>query len=152
MEYYSNTMDKDQKILDILKQNSKLTTNQISKKTNIPITTVHNRIKKMEKSGLIKSYSVILDYKKLGRPITSYILVNIIYTLPSGKKIRQEDVARSIKKLGNVEEVNIMTGGADVLVKVRVKDIDELNYFITKKLRSIDGVDKTQTMIVLSSV
>ncbi|MFH1636903.1 MAG: Lrp/AsnC family transcriptional regulator [Candidatus Woesearchaeota archaeon] len=145
-------MDKDKRILEILKQNSKLTTSQISKKTNIPITTVHNRIKKMEKSGLIISYSVVLDYKKAGRPIAAYILVNIVYALPSGKKIQQEDVAKSIKKLGNVEEVSIIAGGADILVKVRVKDVEELNDFVVKKLRSIDGVDKTQTMIILSSV
>ncbi len=143
---------KDERILETLRQNSKLTTGKIARKTNIAVTTVHNRIKKMEKDGIIKSYSVELDYRKLERGVTAYILVNIIYTLPSGKKIRQEDIARNIKKLGNVEEVSIMTGGADILAKIRVKDIEQLNDFVIKKLRSIDGVDKTQTMIVLSSV
>ncbi len=144
--------EKDLKILDILKQNSKLTTQQIAKKTNIPITTIHNRIKKLEKLGIIKSYTVVLDYKQLEKGILAYILVTVNYLLPSGKKLRQEDIAKNIKKLANVEEVNIMTGVTDILVKVRVKDIDELNNFIIKRLREIDGIDKTQTMIVLSSV
>lgn len=143
---------KDEKVLEMLKHNSKLTTSQIAKKTNIPVTTVHNRIRKMEQNGIIKGYSVVLDYKKLGRPITAYMLVSIIYTLPSGKKVQQEEVAKSIKRLGNVEEASIITGGADILARVRVKDIEELNDFVVRKLRSIDGVDKTQTMIVLSSV
>ena len=46
--------EKDEKILKLLKENSKLTTQQISKKTLIPITTIHNRIKKLEKEGIIK--------------------------------------------------------------------------------------------------
>lgn len=144
--------EKDLKILDVLKQNSKLTTQQIAKRVNIPITTIHNRIKKLEKLGVIKGYTLVLDYKKLGRPILGYVLVTAFSTLPTGKRLSQDAIAKEIKKLSGVEEVNIVTGGTDILVKVRVKDIDELNNFLIKKLRRIDGVDKTQTMIVLSSV
>lgn len=141
---------KDLKIIEILKENSNQTTSQISKKFNIPITTVHNRIKKLEKLGVIKNYTVVLDYKKLDKGILSYILVSVMYTLPNGKKVAQEDIAREIKKIG-AEEVSIVTGGTDLIIKVRVKDVDELNDFVIKKLRSIDGVDKTQTLIVLNS-
>lgn len=141
---------KDLKIIDILKEDSKQTTNQISKRFNIPITTVHNRIKKLEKLGIIKSYTVNLDYKKLDKGILSYILVSVIYTLPSGRKVSQEQVAKEIKNIG-AEEVSIVTGGTDLIIKVRAKDIDELNDFVIKKLRNIDGVDKTQTLIVLNN-
>ena len=48
--------------------------------------------------------------------------------------------------------MNIMVGVTDLLVKVRLKDISELNDFVIKKLREIEGVDKTQTMVVMSSV
>ncbi|MBU4351646.1 MAG: Lrp/AsnC family transcriptional regulator [Nanoarchaeota archaeon] len=142
---------KDEKVLGMLKKNSKLTTSQIAKKTGIPITTVHNRIKRLEKLGIIKNYSVNLDYKKLNLSITSFISVNTKYTLPSGETLKQEDIAKEIRLLKGVEEVNIMTGGTDILLKARVKDIDELNELVINKLRSIAGVDKTQTMIVLSS-
>ena len=59
MEYYSiyNMDKKDKTILELLNENSKLTTSQISKKTIIPITTVHNRIKKLEKEGIITGYT-----------------------------------------------------------------------------------------------
>lgn len=148
-----HSMDFDQKdlhILDILKQNARFTTKQIAKKLNIPITTVHNRIKKLEKLEIIKNYTVNLDYKKLGKPIVSYILMTVMYILPNGTKIKQDEVAKRIRSLENVEEVNILTGGFDIMIKVRSKDIDELNDFVIKKLRAIEGVDKTQTMIVLS--
>ena len=72
---------KDLAILEILKHNSNLSTQNIAKKTNIPITTVHNRIKKLEKEGIIKEYSVVLDNKKIGKPIAAYILITVDYKL-----------------------------------------------------------------------
>lgn len=144
--------EKDLRILDELKKNAKLTTHQIAKKTFIPITTIHNRIRKLEEKGIIKGYTLVLDHKQLGKNILAYVLVTVNYMLPSGKKINQEGIAKNIKKMQGVEEVDIMTGETDILVKVRLKDIDELNNFIIKKLREIDGIDKTRTMIVMSSV
>ena len=142
--------EKDNKVLKALAENSKARTSQLSKELRMPITTVHNRIKKLEKEGIIKSYTIIQDYKKLGKDILGYILVTVMYTLPSGEKISQEQVAKKIKALG-AEEVSIVAGGTDIIVKIRVKDVAELNDFVIKKLRAIDGVDKTQTLIVLSS-
>ncbi|MBW2972936.1 Lrp/AsnC family transcriptional regulator [Candidatus Woesearchaeota archaeon] len=142
--------EKDLQVLEELKQNAKRTTSQISKRINLPITTVHNRIKKLEKMGIIKRYTVDIDYKKLDKPIAAYVLVSVIYMLPSGIKIGQEDVAKEIKGLAGIESVEIMAGGTDILVKVRVKDVEELNDFIVRQLRKVEGVDKTQTMVVLS--
>lgn len=141
---------KDFQIIGLLRENSNLTTHKISKKLNIPVTTVHNRIKKLEKTGVIKNYTVNLDHKKLGKPISGFLLVSVNYNLPNGKKIEQEQVAKKIKQIG-AEEVCTVTGGTDILVKVRVGDVEELNEFVVKKLRNIDGVDKTQTMVVLNN-
>jgi len=154
MEWYSiMALDtKDLKVLEILKENAKLTTSQISKKINIPITTVHNRIRKLEKQGIIKKFTVELDYKKLDRGLPSYILVTVSYTSSSGKKLVQEEIAKKIKNLDSVEEVAIVAGGTDLIVKVRVKDVDELNNLITKKLRDLEGVETTQTLVVLQEI
>jgi DNA-binding Lrp family transcriptional regulator len=62
----------------------------------------------------------------------------------------QEDVARKIKSLPEVEEVNVVTGGTDIVLRVRTTDVKALNDFIIDKLRMIKGVDKTQTMVILS--
>lgn len=142
---------KDLKVLEILKENAKLTTSQIAKKTAIPITTVHNRIKKLERLGIIKNYTINLNFKRLSYDITAFILVTVAYHLPSGEKISQEKVAKQIKKIG-AEEVYIVTGSTDIIAKVRAHDIDELNDFIIRKLRNIKGIDKTQTMTVLQGI
>ncbi len=144
--------EKDLLIMDILKNDSKLTTGQISKKTRIPITTVHNRIKKLESFGVIKSYTVVLDYKKLNKPILAYVLITVSYNLPSGKKVDQEILARQIRSFSEVEEVGITAGETDIIIKVRLQDVESLNDFVIKKLRSLDGIDKTKTMIVLNNL
>lgn len=148
----SSLDEKDLHVLEELRQNAKRTTSQISKRINIPITTVHNRIKKLEKLGIIKHYTVEVDHAKLGKPISAYIMVSVVYMLPSGIKLSQEDVAKHIKGIAGVESVEIMTGETDLLVKIRIKDIEELNDFVIRKLRKVEGVDKTRTMIVLSEI
>ena len=152
MENISIIMDEiDEKILNLLVENSKQTTSRISKKTAIPITTVHNRIKKLEKEGIIKSYTLNIDHNKIGKPLTAYILITVNYELKDGTKVKQENIAKNIKKLNEVEEVHIVTGGTDIIIKTRFSDIKQMNTFIIDKLRSIQGIDKTQTMMVLSS-
>lgn len=139
--------EKEHKILELLKENSKLTTNQISKKTKIPITTVHNRIKKLEKAGIIKNYTLKLDFEKLEKPIKAFMLVSI-----NQKKISQEETGKKIKQISEVESVDIVTGTTDIIVQARTKTIGELNDLVTNKLRNVEGVDKTQTMIVLKEI
>lgn len=142
---------KDLKILNLLKVDAKLTSQQIFRKTLIPVTTVHNRIKKLERMGIIKGYTILLDHKKLGKGIMAFILMTVTYLLPSGKKISQTELAKAISRLPEVEETHIVTGGTDIIIKVRVKDMDDLNNFVINKLRSLDGVENTQTIITLST-
>ena len=142
--------EKDERILDVLKENSKLSTQQISKKTSIPITTVHHRIKKLEKDGIIKNYTVVLDNKKIGKAISAYILINVDYKLLKEMKKTQQDLAKKLKLHDAVEESTMVTGETDTLIKVRVKDIDELNKLIDGYIRNLDGVDRTRTLVVLN--
>jgi DNA-binding Lrp family transcriptional regulator len=142
---------KDWLLIQELLLDSTQTVGRLARRVGFPPTTVHNRLKRLRETGVIRNYTVRLDYKKLGRPIAAEIGVSIDYG-QSEHKIRQVDVAEKIKKIAGVEQVSIMTGGIDILARVRAKDIDELNEIVTEKLRSIDGVDKTQTMIVLKEI
>ena len=143
--------NKDRKIIEELVRNSRQTTSQLSKKLNIPITTVHNRIKKLIKTGVIINYTINLNHNLLGRPVPAYIGITINYSIP-GKRINQTDIANQLKKIEGVYEVYILTGGSDILVKALVKDITELNNLVTDRLRNVAGVDKTQKSIILKEV
>ena len=72
--------EKDQAILTLIQENSKLTANQIAKKINTPITTVFAKIKRMEEIGIIKQYRAILYPEKLNLGTAAFILASVSYT------------------------------------------------------------------------
>lgn len=143
--------EKDLHLLKLLQEDSHASVQQLAKRTGMPATTVHNHIKRLEQLGVIKRFTVELDWNKVGKPLLAYILVTVEYILPTGGRVQQADVAHEVRGLPGVEEASVLTGGADLLVRARVKDIEELNDLVVNKLRNIAGVDKTQTMIVLST-
>lgn len=140
---------KDEKILGILKENAKLSTQEISKKTLIPITTVHNRIKKLEREGIINGYTINLNHAKVGKALTAYILVAVEYNLLKQAKITQEELGKKLMAYDAVEEVAMVTGSVDMVLKIRSKDMKELDSFVTGTLRELAGVGPTQTLMVL---
>ena len=144
--------EKDYKILALLEENARLTTGEIAKELDIPQTTVHNRIKKMKQNKVIKRFTIDLNRKMIGRGLVAYILCTVSYHTARGQKINQFEVGQLIKRLPEVEEVSIVTGDLDMIVKVSVRDVDELNNFVIYKLRNIEGIEKTVTSVVLTEV
>ena len=143
----------DEKILQALKENSTLSKRKIAKRMGVPLTTVFHRIKRMEKEGIIRKYTVITDPEKLGYGICAYILVSVKQNPAEGKRVSQQEIASYITKMfANVESVAIITGEFDLIIKARFKSIKQLNEFLTTKLRNIEGIDKTITSIVLEEI
>lgn len=144
--------DTDLRILSLLKENARMTTKEISKELEIPQTTVHNRIRRLAQKGIIKRFTIDIERKKIGKGLIAYILCTVSYRSSGGEKINQIEVARVIKELPEVEEVTIVTGNNDLIVKVAVKDVDALNDFVIFTLRNIEGVERTVTSVVLSEI
>ena len=85
--------EKDQAILQLIQENSKLTANQIAKKINSPITTVFAKTKRMEELGIIKQYRAILSPEKLSLNTAAFILASVSYTTKTdGTLISQREV------------------------------------------------------------
>ena len=138
----------DREILSELVSDGKAKIRKISRKLSLPMSTVHHRIQRMEDGGIIRRFSAIPDYKKIGLPICAYVFVNVDYS----KIDSQDDVARMIRKLPNMIDVCIVSGEIDIIAKVRAKDIDELSYTVTERLRNIKGVAKTVTSVVMKEI
>jgi Lrp/AsnC family transcriptional regulator len=143
--------EKDKQILEVLTKSARLSTKQIARRTSIPITTVFNRIKSMEKEGIIKRYTCVLSRKKLGRGVSAYILININFDKLSKKMMNEEDLAKKLLNIAGVESVDTMSGEADMIVRVSVEDIDMLNELLTKKLRGFDEIVNVKTFIILKN-
>ena len=144
-----NLDDKDLKILETLKSNSDWSTQKISKKTGIPITTVHNRIKRLKKEQVIKNYTVNVDYRKLGKSLAAFVLVTVDYKYLKETKKTQYELAEKLMGQPHVESAAVITGVTDILIKVRVSDIEQLSDFVTRYLRNFDGVENTTTAVIL---
>ncbi len=144
--------DIDKKIIDVLKDNARWSTQKIAKKTGIPITTVHYRIKKLEGEGIIKKYTVGLDYKKMGVPICAFVLIVVDYNDMKEKNLTQHQLAQKLLLKPQVEAASMVAGRFDIIVKLRVANVDELNQFVTVDMRNMQGVERTETMLVLNDL
>jgi len=141
--------EKDRKILDILEEKSNLSTHKISKRTLIPITTVNNRIKKLKKLGVIKKYTIDIDKSKLGFNLSTYIFVTVsLYELKK-EGMKMKDLIGIIKKNQLIESVENVTGDVDIIIKMRARDINELNDYVVNILSYYKGVEKTRTALIL---
>jgi Lrp/AsnC family transcriptional regulator for asnA, asnC and gidA len=141
----------DLRILDALEQNSRLSSQKISRKTAIPMTTVHNRIRRLEKDGIIKGYTLVLDHEKLGRPLLAYILVN--YDMSAvGSRITRDELAKKLRQISEAERISYTTGRYDIILVIRFRTIRELDDLIMAKLRTIPGIGRTETFIVMEEL
>ena len=145
--------EKDVAILALIQENSNLTAKQISKRVNAPITTVFAKTKRMKESGVIKGYRAILAPEKLGSGTAAFILASVSYRAKADNgPISQRTVAEEIGKFTEVQEVHIITGDWDLLIKLRTENVDAVGKFVVDKLRLIKGLEKTLTCMVFETV
>jgi len=140
--------EKDLAILEELKKDSRRSTNQIAKALGIPRATVHERIKKMIQKGVIKGFTVITNYEKLGMPVTAFVLVSFLPTA----SVSQRELAQRIGNLDGVFSVYLISGEYDILVKVRGESMESIGSLVIDKIRGMEGVGSTLTCVSFSSV
>lgn len=140
--------DKDRRILELLQQDSSQPIKTIAsdKDVKLAIPTVHERIKKLEENGVIKKYTVVLDDKKLGKDITTFILITQDYK----EYDPNVNVSQEVANMKDVMEVFHLAGDEDILIKVKTENISTLEKLILK-INRLRGVGRTRTIIVLST-
>lgn len=144
---------KDLGILQLIQGNNKLTAKQIAKIINAPITTVFAKTKRMEELGVIKEHRAILDPEKLDSGTAAFLLASVSYRVKTDDSpISQRIVAEEIAKFPEVQEVHIISGDWDLMVKLRAKNVDAIGKFVVDKLRLINGLEKTLTCMVFETL
>jgi Lrp/AsnC family leucine-responsive transcriptional regulator len=145
--------EKDVAILALIQENSKLTAKQIAKKIDAPITTVFAKIKRMEDVGVIREYRAVLAPEKLDSATAAFILASVSYRAKADDvPVSQRAVAEEISKFPEVQEVHIITGDWDLLIKLRAESVEAIGKFVVDKLRLIKGLEKTLTCMVFETV
>ncbi|MFA5363829.1 MAG: Lrp/AsnC family transcriptional regulator [Candidatus Bathyarchaeia archaeon] len=124
--------DKDKKILNILQENSRTSYLKIGNMLGISEATVRYRVKNMLEKGLIHRFTVLLDPKKIGYPITGILMVKI-------DSAHFEDVANQISNLEESRHVLQNTGEYNIVAVVKARDLEHLND-LRKRVEKIEGV------------
>lgn len=136
----------DSKIINVLKENSRSSVSEISKRVNLSIPAVAERIRKMEEANIIEKYTIKLNRDKINFKLLAFVFVNI------DKTENVDEFRKSIVKYNSVLECHHVAGEYDYLLKVLVEDTKSLEYFVSNILKEIKGVIKSNTIIVLSSL
>ncbi len=131
----------DKRLLEILQNDAKTTYSKISEMLGISEATVHVRIKKLIKTGVIKRFQAIVDPEKVGKEVLAIVAI-------TAEPQKYEHVLEQLKGMPDVYEVYDVTGEYYTITKVRVRDRNELAK-VLDQIGKIDGVISTRTMYVL---
>ncbi len=132
----------DQQILDMLIENARTAFTEIAKKLDISAGTVHVRVKKLEKAGIIKGASLTVDYDKLGYSFIAYIGIYL------DKTSKTRFVLERLKEIPFVTVAHITTGKYNIFCKIRARDTQHAKDVIFM-IDDIEGIVRTETMISL---
>jgi Lrp/AsnC family leucine-responsive transcriptional regulator len=129
-------------ILDALKADARQTIAELSTHLGIPRATVHERIMRMKKAGVIRRFTIEQDYRLTGLPTMSFVFASYA----QAPRTDQHEAARSVAKIPGVLGVYIISGEWDLLIKVRGQSIESIGTLILDRIRSTPGIAKTYTM------
>jgi Lrp/AsnC family leucine-responsive transcriptional regulator len=137
----------DRKILEILQSNAKITNAQLSKDIGLSPAPTLERVKKLENSGIIKSYHAKLDTERIGLGVHTFVQV----TLKGHNKKNIDLFLGEINSIPEIIECHHITGSGDFILKVISKDIASYQRLMLEKVSEIEVVDSLQSMVILST-
>jgi DNA-binding Lrp family transcriptional regulator len=138
----------DRKILRILQSNAKITNAQLSQEIGLSPAPTLERVKKMEKVGVIKSYHAVLNPQEIGLEVSTFLLV----TLKGHNKKNMDKFMKAINQIEAVIECYHITGRGDFLLKAMSTDISSYQSLILDEISEISVVDNFESMVILSTL
>ena len=135
----------DVKILEVLQANSRVSISELSKKVNLSLSAVSERLKKLESSNVIEKYTVILNSQALDKELS--VIMNISLENPH----MTSDFLNFVRTEDEILECHYVTGEYDYVLKITTRNTATLELLMTR-IKGISGIKRTQTNVVLSSV
>jgi len=135
----------DRKILVLLQDDAKISQAELAKAVGLTAPSVNERIRKLERGGIIRGYVTLLDERKLGQDITAFVEIFIEHPKFEAGFIE------AVRGLDEILECHHITGEFSLLLKVRVQDMAAFRKLLIEKLNTVRGVRQTRTLIVLAT-
>lgn len=144
-----HTIDEiDKKILDVLQENGRITNLHLSNLIGLSPAPTLERVRKLEKAKILKSYHAEVDASKLGFGLN----VSIQVTLARQIENAMQKFSSKIQEIDEVIECVQVTGDFDYLLRVVVKDVSDLDALINQKISKIEVIGTLKTSVILSTV
>lgn len=143
---------KDKAIIQVLGRRAGLTSRQLSKMLDIPISTVHRRIKKLEHEGVIIGYKALINYERTSWPIGVLLLINLEEYTPGKGHISKNLILDALKMFPEIEElIEVQAATFDIVIRARVTSLRGLSQLV-EDLRGIEGIEEISAAIVTDEV
>jgi Lrp/AsnC family leucine-responsive transcriptional regulator len=138
----------DKKLLQLLQEDTKKTTKELSAKLNLSVTAVYERIKKLEREGIIDKYVAILNQNKIKKGFVVFCHIKLIqHSKDFLTKFESEVI-----KLPEALECFHVSGDYDYILKVCVKDMEEYREFMVTKLTTLQHIGSTHSTFMIGEV
>ena len=137
----------DRKILELLQTNSNITNAQLASEIGLSPAPTLERVKKLENSGVIKSYHAVVDQSSIGLGVCTFVTVS----LKGHNKDNIDKFIKAISKIEDVIECHHVTGQADFILKIVASDIPAYQSLMLEKVSNIEVVDNMQSTVILST-
>lgn len=138
----------DKKLLFLLQTDSKKTTKELSLKLNLSVTAVYERIKKLEREGIIDKFVVLINRSKVDKGFVVFCHLKLIqHTREFLTKFEIEVV-----KLSEILECHHVSGDYDYILKIAVKDMEAYREFLVNKLTTLEHIGSTHSTFMISEV
>ncbi len=138
----------DKKLLYFLQEDSKQTTKELSHKLDLSVTAVYERIKKLEKQGVISKYVALVDKEKVAKNFI--VLCHVKLTQHKKEYVLQFE--KEIMTLPEVTECFHVSGDYDYILKICVKNMEEYRNFMVTKLTTLQHIGSTHSSFMITEV
>jgi Lrp/AsnC family transcriptional regulator, leucine-responsive regulatory protein len=135
----------DRKILSLLQDNARIPAAEIARTIGLAASAVHNRIRRLEESGVIEGYEARINPRAVGRGLVAFVRVQ------TGEGAQAPEITEALRVLPEVQEVHRVVGEDCFFVKVRVRDTEALADLLDHRIQRIPNIASTRTTIVLAT-
>jgi DNA-binding Lrp family transcriptional regulator len=143
-----NLDNKDLSILKLLQENARATVKEIASAIHLSTTPVHERIKRMEESGVIKQYATLVDHTKVNKSLIAICYVS----LKEHSKTAGTKFVKAILAMPEVVECYTISGEFDFMLKVMCADMNAYHDFHVNKLSNIENMGHVQSVFVMGII
>jgi len=138
--------DLDLALLRALADDARQSQRALARRIEMSPPAVADRLARLERSGAIRGYRVDIDWAALGYPVVVYLAVT------AGPGMELTEIITAIRALPEAEQMSVVTGSLDLLVRLRVRDHAHLRELLLSKIFQINGVQRTETFLSLADM